>query len=784
MLAAAAAISAFTGDASSAIIIAAIVLMSMVLDVVQESRGGNAAEKLRARVSLSASVLRDGKQIEIPASGLVPGDLVRLMAGDLVPADGILSAARDLYVNEAALTGESFPAEKHAAEHAARAAPQNLVFMGSSVVSGTASALLTATGRRTQLGAIAGSLRKPAPPTAFLLGVRDFGRMIVRITLLMVLFTLLVNLMLHRPPLESFLFAIALAVGLTPELLPMIVSVTLAHGALRLSRKEVIVKQLSAMHDLGSMDILCSDKTGTLTEARIAMVKQLDAMGGDSRNVLGVAQLNARFETGLKSALDQAILAAQGSPGKLGDLEFGDLADWRKLDEVPFDFERRRVSVLVEGQGQRLVIVKGAPEDVLLLSSHYLSADGATQPFDDATRVRAGGVLKGLGAGGLRSLAVAWRVAEPSCMDARIAAQPDMTFAGFLGFLDPPKQGAREALADLASLGVTVKILTGDGEDVTHHVCGELGLDIQATLTGAQIAAMSDEALAARLATTSIFSRVTPPQKLRILSALRRQGHVVGYLGDGINDAPALHEADIGFSVDTGVDVAKEAASMILLRKDLGVLAEGVREGRRTYANILKYVMMGTSSNFGNMFSMAIGSLILPFLPMLPLQILLNNLLYDFSEIAIPMDRVDPAMLTKPHRWNMGAIRKFMVTIGPISSLFDFLTFYVLLDLFGANEATFHTGWFVESLATQVLVIFIIRTASPLRDFPHPALVATSLGAVAVAVILPFTGLGLWFGLLPLKPSLLGALALITGVYLALVFFVRRWLATRQDPAA
>ena len=789
MLAAAAAISAFTGDASSAIIIAVIVLMSMVLDVVQESRAGNAAEKLRARVSLSASVLRDGRQIEIPASRLVPGDMVRLMAGDLVPADGILSAARDLYVNEAALTGESFPAEKHAAEHATGASPQNLVFMGSSVVSGTASALLTATGRRTQLGAIAGSLRKPAPPTAFLLGVRDFGRMIVRITLLMVLFTLLVNLMLHRPPLQSFLFAIALAVGLTPELLPMIVSVTLAHGALRLSRKEVIVKQLSAMHDLGSMDILCSDKTGTLTEARIALVKQLNAMGGDSCDVLGLAQLNARFETGLKSALDQAILAAPGSPEKPddlkhGELKLGDLANWRKLDEVPFDFERRRVSVLVEGQGQRLVIVKGAPEDVLLLSSHYLSASGASQPFDDITRARAREVLKGLGADGLRSLAVAWRVAEPSCMDARIGGQSDMTFAGFLGFLDPPKQGAREALAELASLGVAVKILTGDGEDVTHHVCGKLGLDIQATLTGAQIAAMSDEALAARLAATSIFSRVTPPQKLRILSALRRQGHVVGYLGDGINDAPALHEADIGFSVDTGVDVAKEAASMILLRKDLGVLAEGVREGRRTYANILKYVMMGTSSNFGNMFSMAIGSLILPFLPMLPLQILLNNLLYDFSEIAIPMDRVDPAMLTKPHRWNMGAIRKFMMTIGPISSLFDFLTFYVLLDLFGANEATFHTGWFVESLATQVLVIFIIRTASPLRDFPHPALVATSLGAVAVAVILPFTGLGLWFGLLPLKLSLLGALALITAVYLVLVFFVRRWLAGRQDLAA
>jgi len=762
----AAAILAATGDAPSFIVISVILLLSILLDVVQEYRAGNAAEKLRAEVCLTSRVWRDGRAVDLATTELVPGDVVQVAAGDLVPADCKLLAARDLYVNEALLTGEAYPAEKHAGKP-----DQDMIRMGCSVVSGTATATVAATGRASQLGAIAGALRRPAPPTAFALGIRDFGRMIVQITIFLVLFTLFINLLLHRPPLESFLFAVALAVGLTPELLPMIVSVTLAEGALRLSRRGVIVKRLSAVHDLGSMDILCSDKTGTLTEARITLMREVDASGAAGGGALRLGRLNAAFETGLKSPLDDAILAA----GK------DDLAGWTKLDEVPFDFERRRVSVLAEGEGRRIIIVKGAPEDILPLASHSQREGGALQPLDAAAHDKANQVLASLGGEGLRVLAVAWREAAPDCQKACIADESDLVLAGFLAFLDPPKAGAAEALAGLAALGVTVKVLTGDNPDVTRHVGRAIGLDVATVLTGPQIALLDDAALESRLGATTLFCRVTPQQKSRILAAFRHQGHVVGYLGDGINDAPSLHAADVGFSVDTAVDVAKDAASMILLRKDLGVLADGVREGRRTFANIMKYVMMGTSSNFGNMFSMAGGALLLPFLPMLPIQILLNNLLYDLSEIAIPMDRVDPIMLARPRRWNLALVRKFMFVLGPISSLFDFVTFFVLLRLLGAGEALFHTGWFVESLATQVLVIFIIRTADPLHNPPHPALVVTSLAAVGLALLLPFTAAGAWLGFVPMPGKLMAALALVTLVYLGLVFVARRWFFARFE---
>jgi P-type Mg2+ transporter len=761
----AAAISAVTGDTASFLVIMVIVAASIVLDVMQEHRAGNAAASLRQRVSLISNVMRDGTTIECPAAQLVPGDVVLLSAGDLVPADGTLITARDLYVNEAALTGESYPAEKRAGvdDRAGR------LLMGSSVISGTAAFILTATGRNAQLGNIASSLRRPPPPTAFAMGIRDFGRMIMWLTMLLVLFTLLINLMFKRPPLESFLFATALAVGLTPELLPMIVSVTLAHGAIRLSRKEVIVKQLSAIHDLGSMDILCSDKTGTLTEARIVLKAQVDATGMPVDDVLKLARLNAAFETGLKSPLDQAIVAG-------GEC---DISGWRKLDEVPFDFERRRVSILAESEEQRLLIVKGAPEDILALATHY-QCQGRIETMDAEIHRKALDTLTDLGKKGLRTLAVAWRSVGSACAHASLSDEQDLVLAGFLGFLDPPKAGAREALADLGSLGVKVKILTGDGEGVTRSVCAALNLPEGGLLTGGDIAAMSDEALAARLADVTLFCRITPSQKLRVISALRRQGHVVGYLGDGINDAPSLHEADVSFSVDTAVDVAREAANLILLRKDLTILAEGVREGRRTYANIMKYVLMGASSNFGNMFSMAGGSLLLPFLPMLPIQVLLNNLLYDFSEIAIPMDYVDASMLDRPRRWNMSIIRNFMFLLGPISSVFDFLTFFVLLRLLGANERLFHTGWFVESIATQVLVIFIIRTADPLRSHPHPLLAATSLGVVGIAFALPYLPTASLLGFSPLPLPVLAAILAITLAYLVLVYFTRRMLVAHR----
>ena len=643
----AAAVSAFTGDVPSFVIIAVIVSMSVILDVMQERQAQNAAERLRDQVSLSAKALRDGEPVDVPAAQIVPGDVVLLAAGDLVPADSRLIEARDLYVDEALLTGEPYPAEKEAAPAPGAAArgtafPPNLVFMGSSVVSGTAKALVLATGRKAQLGAIASALQKPPPPTAFAMGIQNFGMMIVQATIFLVLFVVLVNSLFHRPLLESFLFALALAVGLTPELLPMIVSVTLAHGAIRLSRKQVIVKRQSAIDDLGGMDVFCSDKTGTLTEAHIKLVREVDLDGQESGAVLQMAQLNAAFETGLKSSLDEAILAA-------GEI---DLAPWRKIDEVPFDFERRRVSILVEGAGRRLLIVKGAPEDILGHAARYEQKGAPPRPLDAATRKTAEATFNGLGAEGYRVLGVAWREVEADRQKANVADEKDLTFAGFLAFLDPPKAGAREALTALAGLGVVLKVVTGDNEQVTRHVCRELRLDVTGTLTGPELSGLTDEALLAKVDDTTLFCRVTPPQKSRIIRALRRKGHVVGYLGDGINDAPSLHAADVGFSVDTAVDVAKDAAAMILLRKDLGVLADGVRDGRKTFVNILKYMMMGTSSNFGNMFSMAGGVLFLPFLPMLPTQILLNNLLYDLSEMMLPLDEVSDAMVAKPRRWS------------------------------------------------------------------------------------------------------------------------------------
>ncbi|MGO9769291.1 MAG: magnesium-translocating P-type ATPase [Roseiarcus sp.] len=772
----AAGVSAFTGDVASFVIIAAIVMMSVILDVMQERQAQNAAERLREQVSLSAKALRDGTPVDVPATQIVPGDVVLLAAGDLVPADSRLIEARDLYVDEALLTGEAYPAEKSASPTSGAgvretAFPPNLVFMGSSVVSGTAKALVVATGRKAQLGSIASALQKPPPPTAFAAGIQKFGMMIVQATIFLVLFVVLINHLFHRPLLESFLFALALAVGLTPELLPMIVSVTLAHGALRMARKQVIVKRQSAIDDLGSMDVFCSDKTGTLTEAHIKLVRELDLGGQDSGGILKMAQLNAAFETGLKSPLDDAILAA----GKI------DLAAWRKIDEVPFDFERRRVSVLVEGAGRRLLIVKGAPEDILGHAASYEQKDAPPRPFDAEARKTAQATFAALGADGYRVLGVAWREVEADREKANIADETGLTFAGFLAFLDPPKAGAREALNALANLGVALKVVTGDNEQVTRHVCGELGLKVTGILTGPEIERLTDEALLARVDDTTLFCRATPPLKSRIITALRRKGHVVGYLGDGINDAPSLHAADVGFSVDTAVDVAKEAAAMILLRKDLGVLADGVREGRKTFANILKYMMMGTSSNFGNMFSMAGGVLFLPFLPMLPTQILLNNLLYDLSEMMIPLDRVSDAMAAKPRRWDLDIVRKFMFVFGPLSSIFDFVTFGLLLWVFHADEKLFQTSWFVESLATQTLVIFIIRTAHPLRDWPHPALVASTLIAFLLAVALPYSPLAPWLGFVAPSAALIGALALVTVAYLVLVFFVKRWFFKRYQ---
>jgi Mg2+-importing ATPase len=774
----AALISALTGELGSFVIISTIILLSVVLDSLQEHRAETAADRLKASVALTEQVLRDGSEITVKAEALVPGDIVLLAAGDLVPADGRLVETKDFFVNEALLTGESFPTEKHALAEgipeAEVAAARNAGFMGSSVVSGTASLLVVATGAATELGEISGSLRHAPPPAALEHGIHQFGMLLVRITLLLVLFVLLTNILFHRPLLESFLFALALAVGLTPELLPMIVSVTLARGALRMAKERVIVKRLAAIHDLGSMDVLCTDKTGTLTEAKIRLVRHIAVSGEESRHVLELAWLNSHFETGLRSPLDAAILERGGVDG----------TGWTKLDEVPFDFERRRVSVLVEKEGRRLLVVKGAPEDVLKLSRQYEEVgEGRLRALDAAAQAKAGALFEALGSEGFRVLGIAWREVGPEQDHAAVGDERELIFAGFAGFLDPPKQGVEAALEALGRSGIRVKILTGDNERVTRHLCEALAIPVAGLLTGSELSALSEEALGARIEQVNLFCRVTPAQKNRIILALKRRGHVVGFMGDGINDAPSLHTADVGISVDTAVDVAKDAADIILLERDLSVLGRGVREGRRTFGNVMKYVMMGTSSNFGNMFSMAGASLILPFLPMLPVQILLNNLLYDLSEMPIPMDEVDPEAMEAPPHWDVGFIRNFMLVLGPVSSLFDFLTFGLLLLVFGAGPALFQTGWFIESLATQVLVIFVIRTRrNPLQSRPSPYLAAAALGVVALAILIPFTALGRWFGFVPPPPALLAALAVMLACYLVLAEIVKRWFYRRRPP--
>jgi Mg2+-importing ATPase len=769
-------VSAASGELASSAVIAVIVLIGVVLNVVQEYQANRAVERLRAAVALRVQLLRDGAAAEHPASELVPGDVVLLAAGDLVPADGRLLESRDLYVKQAALTGEPYPVEKQPGELGPQAAgleqASNALFMGSSVISGSARLLVCATGRRTSFGHIAQSLNLRPPPTAFDQGIRDFGLLILRLTVLLVVFVVIVNVALHRPLLESLLFAIALAVGLTPELLPMIVTVTLARGAVRMSRAKVICKQLRALQNLGSMDVLCTDKTGTLTEARIRLVAHLDGNGAESDAVLRYAYLNSWHETGLRSPLDEAILAHQTL----------DVSRSRKLDEVPFDFERRRVSVLIDDGGERLLVVKGAADDLRRLCATWAPGGSLDrlEPLDQAERERLAALERELAAQGYRALAVAARRVGPELEHAAVDDESELAFVGYVTFVDPPKASAAQALARLRSAGVAVKVVTGDHELVARHVCGEVGLAVAGVLTGAEIEHLDDPALAARAEATTIFARVTPAQKNRIILALKARGHTVGFLGDGINDAPSMHTADIGISVDGAVDVAKEAAQMILLEPDLGVLHVGVLEGRRTFANVTKYILMGTSSNFGNMFSMAGASLFLPFLPMTSLQILLNNLMYDVSEVPIPLDRVDAEELDRPRAWDVGFIRRFMLVIGPVSSVFDLLTFYVLLKVFAASEALFHTGWFIESLATQVLVIFVIRTrGAPWASAPHPALALTSIAVVALGIALPYTRLGAALGFVAPPAAFLAALAAMVATYLLLTEFVKRMFYAR-----
>ena len=583
---------------------------------------------------------------------------------------------------------------------------------------------LFARAENTAFGEIAQRLVMRPPETEFGRGIRHFGMMITRVIMLMVLFVLLVNIAFHRPVLESFLFSVALAVGMTPEMMPMIITVTLAQGARRMTKKNVLIKQLSAIENFGSIEILCSDKTGTLTEGEIVLDRHVDVQGKDDDTVLRFIYLNSFFQAGIKSPLDAAILKHERPL----------VVEYEKMDEIPFDFNRKRLSVVVRHGDEYILITKGEAESIFGICQ-TVTIDGTPQPFDEGRRVQAAETFQKLSAGGYRALGVAVRTVDKQDTYAQ-AAERDMTLAGFAAFLDPPKEGILPVLEELKKNGVSVVIMTGDNQYVTQKIAHDVGLKTDRIVTGGEMDTMDDPALAYQAEHGAIFARVSPEQKNRVIVALKARGHVVGYIGDGINDSPSLHTADVGISVVNGVDVAKDAANIILLKKDLAVLNDGIIEGRRCFANIMKYIVMGTSSNFGNMFSMAAASLFLPFLPMLPTQILLNNLLYDISQISIPSDNVDPALMHRPKRWQIGFIRQFMMIIGPISSIYDFLTFAVLLWAFHAstNPLLFHTGWFVESLATQTLVVFVIRTAgNPLKSRPSWPLLVAVFAVVAVA---------------------------------------------------
>ena len=772
-------VSAFTGEVTNFAIISVIVLMSVLLDFIQEFRANQAADKLRQSVSVRTKVIRDGVEIDLSVQEVVPGDIALVCAGDLIPADSLVVDAKDFLVNQSLLTGEAFPVAKNSAPLPSTATQlqdaDNAVFMGTSVVGGSARILVIKTGMNTAIGDIAQSLDKPTQATSFELGARRFGMMIMSLTIILVLFVLFVNAWFHKPWLESFLFAVALAVGLTPELLPMVVSITLSRGALRLSKLKMIVKRQSAIQDLGSMDVFCTDKTGTLTQAKIKLEVSCNTLGQINQDAWHYAYLNSYFQSGLKNPMEEAILASSHI----------DPNTWIKIDEIPFDFDRRCVSVLIDDGSKRLLVVKGAADDVVKSCRYSCStATAETCEMTLSTKAEVRNLYHSFEADGLRVLGVAYKEMDRSCSVVSIQDEVDLTLVGFVTFLDPPKESSSAALIQLQSVGVGIKVVTGDSELVTQHVCRKLGIEVTGVLLGKEIASLDDSALRSRVDEVNLFCRVNPAQKLRVIMALKSNGHVVGYMGDGINDAPSLHVADVGISVDTAVDVAKAAADIILLEQDLTAVHAGVLEGRRTFGNIMKYIMMGTSSNFGNMFSMAGASLFLPFLPMLPTQILLNNILYDISEIPIPLDEVDDCETITPKVLDLNFIRYFMLVIGPISSVFDFLTFYLLLSVFEADEKLFQTGWFVESLCTQVLVIFIIRTrGSPFRSRPHPILTMTSLLVVLLAVCLPLMPIGQYFGFVAPTLHFYEMLLALVLLYLTMVQVVKhffyRWVESR-----
>ncbi|WP_342242036.1 magnesium-translocating P-type ATPase [Inquilinus sp. OTU3971] len=761
-------------------IILAIVLGSTLLGFYQEYRASAAVEELKRRLALTCRVVRDGLEKTVPASAIVPGDVIVLSAGNLIPADGRVIESEDFLVNEASLTGESFPVEKRPGTvppETPIAGRTNAVYLGTSAQSGTAKVLAVNTGRGTAFGAIAARIKARPPETEFGRGIRQFGYLLIRVMVVIVLFVLTVNQLLGRPWIESLLFAVALAVGLSPELLPAIISVTLAAGARAMAKQGVIVRRLDAIENLGSMDIFCTDKTGTLTEGAVALQDATDAEGRSSADVRQLAFLNAAFETGIDNPLDAAIIAIGESSG----LTTG---GYRKIDEIPYDFLRKRLTIVVAADADpawHQIVTKGAFANVLAIC-HSVAQDGVDVPIATVRQAELDAFYQAKSAEGFRVLAVATR--KVAARDHYVHGDESaMVFAGFLLFSDPPKSDAQQTISDLLKLGIRIKVISGDNRYVTGHLAKAVGLDPKSMITGEQMAKLKDEALWHLAPHTDLFVEVDPQQKERVVRALQRTGHAVGYLGDGINDAPALHAADVGISVEQAVDVARESADIILLNRNLDVLRRGVEDGRRTFANTLKYICITTSANFGNMVSMALAAPLLPFLPLAAKQILLNNFLSDVPSIAISTDNVDPETVTRPQRWKIRDVRHFMIVFGLVSSAFDLLTFAILLLVFHADEATFQTTWFIISLLTELAVVLVLRTHRPaFRSIPSRVLMWTTVVVSLAALSIPFLGsLASAFGFVRLSTLEMGSVLVILAGYIAATEGAKAWFYRRHE---
>ena len=776
-------ISFSTGDARAGTVMAMMVVLSVSLRFLQEARADAAAAKLRAMIHVTATVVRDGMPKEIPLHDLVPGDLIHLSAGDMIPGDVRLLSSKDLFVSQGSLTGESLPVEKlHDVETKTVTSAtelKNICFMGTSVQSGTATAVVVTTGVQTYFGSMARSITGERVQTSFDLGLNRFTWLMIRIMAVMVPLVFLINGFTKHDWKGAFFFALAVAVGLTPEMLPMIVSVCLSKGALAMSRRKVIVKRLNSIQNFGAMDVLCTDKTGTLTEDRVVLMRHCDLTGHESEDVLLNGYLISHFQTGLKNLLDRAILESPDFHG------MATIGKYKKLDEIPFDFTRRMMSVFVEDpEGKRVLLTKGAPEEVFHQAS-YFERDGKLLQMEPSLAIGLKEEYESLSDDGFRVLALATK----DLADKHLCSKDDecdLVLRGYVAFLDPPKRSAAAALEALHQHGVAVKILTGDNPLISRKVCRDVGLAAEPMLLGADVEALSDEELGKAAQQTTLFARLSPAHKERVIRMLRGQGHVVGFLGDGINDAPALKAADVGISVDTATDIAKESADLILLEKDLTVLEGGVIEGRKVFANILKYIRMGASSNFGNMFSVLGASAFLPFLPMAPIQVLTNNLLYDFSQVPIPNDAVDEEQVARPRPWNIAEIKRFILFIGPISSIFDYTTFFVMLYIFHCWEPSrnslFQTGWFVESLMTQTLIIHVIRTNKIpfIQSQASRTLTFTTISIIAFGIWLPYSPLASSLGFTHLPKLYWPILALTMLAYMALTQGIKVWLLRRK----